>query len=89
MPVERNLLFSTHALEQIPHRRLDLDLVLAVTLRPGQSWPIGEGREVRQDTIRIGPRPYLLRVIVDLRIGGEIVVTAYKTSRFHKYGDLQ
>jgi len=89
MPVERNIPFSTHALEQIRHRRLDLDVVLAVALRPGQSWLAGEGREVRQDIIRIGPRPYLLRVIVDLRSGIEIVVTAYRTSKFHKYGDLQ
>jgi hypothetical protein len=88
MPVERNILFSTHALEQIRHRRLDLDLVLAVALRPGQPWPTGEGREVRQDIIRVGPHPYLLRVIVDLRIGIEIVVTAYKTTKFHQYGDL-
>lgn len=88
MTTKRRILLSDHALAQIRHRNLDLDVVLAVALLPGQSLPLTGGREIRQDWLPSGAGRWLLRVIVDVGPEVDVIVTAYRTSKVGKYGGL-
>lgn len=85
----RNIVFSEHALAQCVYRDIDVELVVAVALRPDHSQRVGATREVRQAVVAMGGRPTLLRVVLDTLPNVDVVVTAYRTSNFRKYGGLQ
>lgn len=89
----RNIVFSEHALAQCVYRGIEVELVVAVALRPDHSQRAGPTREVRQAVVAMGAamggRPTLLRVVLDTLPNVDVVVTAYRTSNFRKYGGLQ
>lgn len=82
----RRIKFSDHAVAQIAFRRIDFDLAVAVALQPGHSEPLGPSREVRQSVVTMDGRLYLPRVIVDQLPDTDLIVTAYRTRKFQKYG---
>jgi hypothetical protein len=85
----RDIVFSEHALAQCVYRGIDVELVVAVALRPDHSQRVGPTREVRQAVVAMGGRPTLLRVVLDTQQGVDVVVTAYQTRKLRKYGGLQ
>ena len=61
--------------------------IASVLLNPGQVEFIRPGRAVYQSKEELGnpPKPYLVRVFVDIDRYPPEVVTAYRTSRVGKY----
>lgn len=81
---------STHARRQAARRNIADEVILEIVRSPEQVVPLGASREVRQSRW-IDPatgRAYLIRVFVDVGRDADVVVTAYRTTKFEKYGSM-
>lgn len=77
---------TTHALEQIAHRRIPRDWLELTLAEPGQSWMEASGYEVRQRQFRdAADKLYLVRAILAVNYRPPRVVTAYRTRQISKY----
>ena len=77
---------SSHAEFEIARRGLDRESVLEVASDPEQEIRLSGSRHIRQSRIAMEQgKIYLLRVIVETGEGGQVVVTAYRTSKIAKY----
>ena len=78
---------TDHARDELARRRIPLTVVWDVLRRPGQQVAVRPGREVWQTILLLDspPRPYLVRVVVDIDRAPREVVTAYRTSKIRKY----
>lgn len=78
---------SAHARWEMDRRGLSEDTVRSILAAPGQRWQIRPGRDILQSQFVMGdpPKTYLVRVIVEVRPGAALVVTAYRTSKVSKY----
>jgi hypothetical protein len=79
--------FTPHARAEAARRDISLAVAEAVARSPEQRWLVRPGRELRQSRI-VDPasgKLQLLRVFVDVRNGGEVIVTLYRTSKIRKY----
>lgn len=86
MPPSRPLVLTEHARTQARRRDLSEDLVLRVARSPEQRVRLRLGREIRQSRIASPDgKLYLVRVVVDSRIGQDDIVTVYRTSKIGKY----
>lgn len=83
----RPIRFTAHALVAMARRGLAQDIVRGVVTGPGVVLPDGQ-REIRRSLLPFPPdgRHYLVRVVVEVTDLEIIVITAYRTSRFEKYG---
>lgn len=81
---------SDHARKQMVRRGLDERLVRQVASSPDQIISVRPGREIRQSLLTLPPegRTYVIRVFVDTADEGNIVVTAYRSSKIGKYWRL-
>jgi hypothetical protein len=82
---------SDHAMREASRRGIDEAIIRNVAQAPEQVLPVRPGREVRQARISFPPdgAVYLVRVFVDVGLGGDVVVTVYRTSKIEKYWRLQ
>jgi hypothetical protein len=82
-----DFVFTDHALIEMERRDITKEEVRAVLATPEQVEEVREGRAVYQAKIEIGnpPKPYLMRVFVDVDRKPPYVVTVYRTSRIEKY----
>lgn len=82
-----NFRLTDHAIDEMVRRRISETDVAQVLSAPEHTATVREGREVYQARIESGetPKTYLLRVIVDVDREPPEVVTAYRTSKIHKY----
>lgn len=80
-------ILSDHARAEAARRGIDEVIVRSVAKAPEQVLAVRAGREVRQSRIPFPPdgRVYLVRVVVDTVPGADTIVTAYRTSKIHKY----
>lgn len=77
---------SKHARAEIIRRRLPFDMVVRTIISPQQIVPEKGGLRAYQRVLRLpAGRVTLLRVIVDDSIEPLVVITAYRTSKVHKY----
>ena len=78
---------TEHAPDELARRGIGVEVVGEVLQRPGERIEIRNGREVWQAILLLGapPRPYLVRVVVDVDREPREVVTAYRTSKIRKY----
>jgi hypothetical protein len=77
---------SDHAKEEIERRRIPLTLLEAVLEKPDQVVPSRGAAKAYQSKCEIGGKMFLLRAIVDDSVDPAVVVTAYRTTKFEKYG---
>jgi hypothetical protein len=82
------LAFTDHARSRMAKRGLSPDDVLRVVQSPEHTEEARPGRVVHQARIDVGRRGkvYLVRVFVDVGHDPLRVVTAYRTTRFARYG---
>ena len=80
-------MLTDHARDELARRQIAVTAVRDVLLRPGQRLAIHSGREVWQAVQLLGapPRPYLVRVVVDIDRSPREVVTADRTIKIRKY----
>ena len=85
--MDRKITLSDHARRQLQRRGLTETMVLGTARSPEQVISVRPGREVRQSRVRMQPddRDYVVRVFVDTDSDGDIVVTAYRSSKIDKY----
>jgi hypothetical protein len=81
----RPVTWTTHALRQAAARGLPQDLVLQVATDPERTATVRDEREIRQRTVTMEGRTWLLRVVVDTGGDADQIVTAYRTSRVARY----
>jgi hypothetical protein len=74
--------WSLHALHEASRRGLAVKEVEQTALQPDQVVPVRSGREVRQSLDDCGR---LVRVIIDLEGVVPVIVTAYRTTKVHRY----
>ena len=79
--------FTEHALEALARRGIDAADVLRTLERPDAVEDQGS-RLVLQRTLALPPddRHYLVRVVVERCGEDTVVITAYRTTKFAKYG---
>ena len=79
--------FTEHALKAIAYRGLDAADVMRVLDLPDAIEDQG-ARQVLQRTLPLPPdgRSYLLSVVVERWGEDTVVITAYRTTKFAKYG---
>ena len=79
--------FEVAAGHPLARRQIPVIVVRDVLRDPGQPVMVRRGREVWQAVRLLGmpPRPYLVRVVVDVDREPREVVTAYRTSKIRKY----
>jgi hypothetical protein len=77
---------SRHARLEMERRGISLDLLEQVLLNPQQIVPETRGKKAYQSIIDFGAgKKFLVRAIVADENGPPIVLTAYRTSKVHKY----
>jgi hypothetical protein len=78
---------TEHARLEMNRRDLSEEVVAHVLRAPGQRFSDRPGRDVLQSLVSFGepPRPYVVRVFVDVSRSPAEVVTAYRTSKVAKY----
>lgn len=79
-------IWTPHALEQIAVRRVSREAVEAVLQAPVDVEEIRKGRVVATSPLQIDGKSYLIRVFVDVDRTPPEIVTAFRTSKIHKYG---
>lgn len=86
----RPIRFSTHARLQAARRSIADEVILEIVRFPEQVIPLHAGREVRQSRWidSTTGRRYLVRVFVDVGADADVVVTAYRSTKFQKYGRM-
>jgi Domain of unknown function (DUF4258) len=77
--------FSKHVLEQLDKRAIPRVLVEQVLSAPQQMVPELDDITCFQSRVKIGGKPYLLRVMVNQNVQPSVVVTAYLSSKVSKY----
>ena len=78
---------TRHAAAEMARRGLSLELIASVLAARGERFMDRLGRDVLQSVLTLGspPRPYVVRVIVDVGRMPPEVVTAYRSSKITKY----
>jgi Domain of unknown function (DUF4258) len=78
---------TDHAQLEMARRQISAAEVARVLAAPEQTECVREGRVVYQSRIELGkpPKPYLLRVVVDIDRQPPGVVTVYRSSKVQKY----
>jgi hypothetical protein len=78
--------FSNHALERIENRNISKEIVLKVIDIPDSvSWQ-NDSVVVYSKIVEIDSNTYLYRVLVNSEKIPPLIITAYRTSKFEKYG---
>jgi SOS response regulatory protein OraA/RecX len=78
--------FSNHALERIENRNISKEIVLKVIDIPDSvSWQ-NDSVVVYSKIVEIDSKTYLYRVFVNSEKIPPLIITAYRTSKFEKYG---
>ncbi len=82
-----NFRLTDHAKAEMVRRQISETDIAKALSTPEQTATVREGREVYQTRIESGepPQTFLLRVLVDVDRDPPEVVTAYRTSKIHKY----
>jgi hypothetical protein len=85
--VSERIILTDHAIAEARRRGISEETVLKVAASAEQRLQVRPGREVRQSRVAdpASGKLQLVRVVVDLGDDGETVVTAYRTSKLHKY----
>ena len=79
-------IWTPRELEQIAVRRVSRGAVEAVLQAPVDVEEIRKGRVVATSPLQIDGKSCLIRVFVDVDRTPPEIVTAYRTSKIHKYG---
>ena len=80
-----DFVLTPHASFELRRRGLDDAVVRQVLAEPEQRIAVRPGREVVQSRLQLAGNRYLVRVFVDVDRSPPEVVTAYHTSKIHKY----
>jgi hypothetical protein len=76
---------STHAQEEIEHRKIPQGLVESVIEKPDQIVLERGSLKAYQSKRDIGGKMFPVRVIIDDGVDPAVVVTSYKTTKIEKY----
>jgi len=76
-----------HAIEQIDHWNLDINLINETLEHPDKIIIDDTGLSVYQKLDMINQKPYLYRVFVNTKKNPPLIVTVYRTSKTEKYED--
>lgn len=81
------MIVTPHAMAEASRRGISETTLLQVATTPEQRTQVRSDREIRQSRIidAASGKLQLVRVVVDLCPGEDIVVTAYRTSKLRKY----
>lgn len=77
--------FSKHALEQIAHRHIAIEIVQSVIDRPDSMDQSELSNVIYQKKVKFENEDFLVRVFVNQITEPHLVITAYKTSKLNKY----
>jgi len=79
-------IFSNHALLQMERRSIDKELVIEIINAPDEITKQDTEVWVFAKVVNEGPKAYLYRVFMNVTKQPNLIITAYKTSKFDKYG---
>ena len=79
--------FSNHALQRIENRNISKEIVLKVIGSPDSVSLQNDSVVVYSKIVEIDSKTYLYRVFVNNERIPPLIITAYKTSKFEKYGN--
>lgn len=79
--------FTKHALYKLGYRKIPKNAVIDTINDPEKKTYLNYNRILYQSTYRNShlEKEMILRVIGEENVGKIVVITAYKTSKFHKY----
>lgn len=78
--------FSSHALQRMKNRNISNEIVLKVVGSPDSVSLQNDSVVVYSKIVEFNSKTYLYRVFVNNDKIPPLIVTAYKTSKFEKYG---
>ena len=78
--------FSKHSLDQLEHRGISKEMVLAIILQPDFVVDQDKATRIYSKLVDTDSKIYLYRVFVNYLKNPAIIITAYKTSKIEKYG---
>lgn len=78
--------FSNHALQRMENRNISKEIVLKVIDTPDSVSLQNDSVAVYSKIVEIDSKTYLYRVFVNSEKIPPLIVTAYRTSKFEKYG---
>lgn len=78
--------FSNHALQRMENRNISKEIVLKVIGSPDSFSLQNDSVVVYSKIVEIDSKTYLYRVFVNNERIPPLIITAYKTSKFEKYG---
>ena len=78
--------FSNHALERIENRNISKEIILKVIDIPDSVSGQNDSVVVYSKIVEIDSKTYLYRVFVNSEKIPPLIITAYRTSKFEKYG---
>lgn len=79
--------FSNHALQRLENRNISKETVLKVIDSPDSVSLQNDSVVVYSKIVEIDSKTYLYRVFVNNERIPPLIITAYKTSKFEKYGN--
>lgn len=79
--------FSNHALQRMENRNISKEIVLKVIGSPDSVSLQNDSVVVYSKIVEIDSKTYLYRVFVNNERIPPLIITAYKTSKFEKYGN--
>ncbi len=78
--------YSPHAIEELSRRDISLDIADKVLRHPEQIVLERTPRKAYQSRVDFGDgKVFLVRLIVDETADPAVVITAYRTSKIHRY----
>ncbi len=77
----KQIIFIQHALDRLKERGISEELVIEVIRNPDNIDTKSEGRKIAQKLIK----GKLLRIVFDDKEESIVVISAYSTSKVHKY----
>lgn len=78
--------FSNHALQRMENRNISKEIVLKVIDTPDSVSLQNDSVAVYSKIVEIDSKTYLYRVFVNSEKIPTLIITAYRTSKFEKYG---
>jgi len=78
--------FSNHALRQMEARSIAKEIILSVIQQPDHKVKQDQSTTIFTKLIDEAEKRYLYRVFVNTAKKPQLIITAYKTSKFDKYG---
>jgi len=80
-----NIIFESHAENQIKERRLNKNQIEETILNPDQLLTTRKNRKIAQKIFKTGRLKFLMRAIYVIENSDFVVISAYRTTNIEKY----